>query len=1784
MATDGGENQRSRQLLENNPRGLAQQWLQCRESTALKEKLFNYWSNQVPAIYFLNEVDKEQDAKANVLLYSPLEWFICGGKDPKTTFKELKQSDDPPKLCGRVFKMGEPTYSCRDCAVDPTCVFCIDCFQKSAHTTHRYRMSTSGGGGFCDCGDAEAWKKHHSCEIHTVSHEQPTQSPLERLPSGFRTRAEMLFNIALNYAYDLSVWAQSDTLPTGLQPSTVNDTYCTMLFNDEVHTYDQVIDTLKKAIDCTHKEAVEFATVVDREGRSSVCNGNFRLCEQARSIIQRSTSRHGNKALKVHVMHTSVVAHQMFAMNLLSWLTEIMAHSDGLRQVLCLECMKPHQDKGKVLIENVMLVDSKLWKVARNQWHQLIMCSVLMDQGFKKQFAVLYTKNYAQLQRDFMQDDHDHAVSITSLSVQMFTVPTLSRMLIMEHDLLSVLLSTFSEFCGPIKRSEGKSSFEKTSLQQNFRRIQYTLIDVRYVLSTKPDEWEPKLREKFVQGITWLLELLSALQGMDAVTRQVGQHIEVEPEWETAFNLQIKIGSCVSMILDWCSTDRTVLVEVYRETMKRLTQISGPFRTAKRKIAGHESNCVVYDVATQPVSVHLPISRFLTGLHVHLQKHRVSYYSEGFLPNQPLSPSEMLEEPLRTQVMIAQVQAGMWRRNGYALLNQIYYYHNVRCQQEMQDRDIQMLQIGSSLMDSNEYIITLLNKFGLINAMKNQSDRDPSLEDSQKQIHIDMLTEEFLGLLIVILGERYTDGIGNVTYEDRVQREVIHQLCVGPMSHSELAKALPEDHNHETGLENVIATVATFKKPGATGKGLYELKQEYYSHFNPFFYHYSKSEQSKAEEAQRKRKKSSGDGDALPPPMPLSYTSAFKSISKLLQCDVLVYALATILRRACTSKIRGWTETMIQRVLYLIGMALQEEKLYHANNEDFGFVAKATSELPWQHNLKEGCLSCLNPSPGKTKGNPTLLGLLETLAKMQRVEEHKDLLAWILKTFAEVQQAKGRETTSVKVTKDLDAEEEKKRKAELAKQRRARIMAQMSAMQRNFIKENAELFEETSTELDSAAPMSVAMDTSEAALDVPIAVGANRSKPLEQGVSKCTCILCQEDQEVTLDGRAMVLAALVQRSTVLSKTRGKNITDSENFDPMFMPPDLYCGTHISTCGHIMHWDCWQRFFESVVAKEQRRPLRFRAHLSFDVDKNEFLCPLCESLSNAVIPLLPNSGSPTTPSQQSMEKPNDIEVSYNEWLEGIQSILQASQESAARQQEQQKEQESPEDGSLMDPCPLPSLTRMMAQTLADNFQLLFEYVYATPSQFSDSISEMIRIFARSTYVVGLGLMPHDEDPRVPLVAWTTCAYTIHAIENLLRDEGKPLFGALSSRQTDCLGALVRFAAVCGNVTNTTQCKKHALRLLSGLTGMDDPVNKLPCILEMDMFTLMVSICLSVPLLNCEDSRSVSTIHVSGEGINHQSVLQATLTAHIIQILLSASFTIDDTEMEQEDDNEAQQLLEIYKKLYTLTGVASTTTPSAWQLLFHVKKACLPFLRCAAMFFHFLNGIVSPATLHELGIDEFEPLCQYLAMPTNLTQLFDIETTPQMKVILERWCQHPDMKTKLSAEQQPALIRYPITVNQLISLPQDYSQLINTISLFMCPKSSGSDSRAPTLCLICGKTLCSQSYCCQNDIDGDIVGACMAHTFTCGAGVGIFLRVRECQLILLSGKNKGCFFTPPYLDDYGETDQGLRRGNPLHLCQDRYRKLQKLWLLHGVPEEIAHQLESNTSLLTIDWQNL
>lgn len=87
-------------------------------------------------------------------------------------------------------------------------------------------------------------------------------------------------------------------------------------------------------------------------------------------------------------------------------------------------------------------------------------------------------------------------------------------------------------------------------------------------------------------------------------------------------------------------------------------------------------------------------------------------------------------------------------------------------------------------------------------------------------------------------------------------------------------------------------------------------------------------------------------------------------------------------------------------------------------------------------------------------------------------------------------------------------------RAKMAAEKRAKIMAQMAAMQKSFLAGNAHLIGEMDCDGSGAA----------AGVD-------EGQQPVKPTVSH-TCILCQQETPVKADGPALVLCALVQRSTI----------------------------------------------------------------------------------------------------------------------------------------------------------------------------------------------------------------------------------------------------------------------------------------------------------------------------------------------------------------------------------------------------------------------------------------------------------------------------------------------------------------------------------------------------------------------------------------------------------------------------------------------------------------------------
>lgn len=257
--------------------------------------------------------------------------FVCGtSQESKQLQQEQQQSTstndaDVPleyresqrgKACGHVFKKGEAVYRCRTCGLDDTCVMCSTCFKETHnpddpnfdHRSHDTSFHiASGSGGCCDCGDPEAWKVPLYCQYHSPlgtlqgdnlqsqdakPEESQIVTPLpESLVQAMKTTLGTCLDFVID-TFELSPTAtamdQSNTFKsedyivkadppietrqsiTGEQIPDDNfgPLYSLVLWNDEVHSYQEVIETVSEACSVSRGAARRVAERVDAHVRS----------------------------------------------------------------------------------------------------------------------------------------------------------------------------------------------------------------------------------------------------------------------------------------------------------------------------------------------------------------------------------------------------------------------------------------------------------------------------------------------------------------------------------------------------------------------------------------------------------------------------------------------------------------------------------------------------------------------------------------------------------------------------------------------------------------------------------------------------------------------------------------------------------------------------------------------------------------------------------------------------------------------------------------------------------------------------------------------------------------------------------------------------------------------------------------------------------------------------------------------------------------------------------------------------------------------------------------------------------------------------------------------------------------------------------------------------------------------------------------------------------------------------------------------------------------------------
>lgn len=651
--------------------------------------------------------------------------------------------------------------------------------------------------------------------------------------------------------------------------------------------------------------------------------------------------------------------------------------------------------------------------------------------------------------------------------------------------------------------------------------------------------------------------------------------------------------------------------------------------------------------------------------------------NDEYIHDALLNPEDLLlamfDYPLRVCAWLAQMKAGMWVRNGLSLRHQMSQYRGVSSRDFAYYRDIFMLQTALVICDSSRVLASMADRFGVVDWMTRNYVPRAGYDDAQ----VLDVTEDFIHLLVILLTDRTSltaiDDSESMMREN-IRRDVAHVLCFKPLSFSDLSTRLSDKLLDSDLFQPVLEEVADFRPPeGLNDTGTFELKSDYIDLIDPYSAHYSKNQRDEAETVYRQwmaKKTGKKESDIVYEPRLRPITagvfSDLPSFTKTPLFAQIVHQCLdyVVVSRECTPNIPSTrVETFLQVVLHLILTAALEDNTNEGDAFSQSFVSNALSR-----------------ARATQAGNLTVVGLLEKISAMGEFSACGPKIRHILKRFWNKRpDTYHMATATLKFPFDrvdtnspaIDTDNEKEIKKRQALERQARVMAQFQQQQQNFLNSQGAIDWGEDDDLSDVEP------------------GPESSS--EAKVWKYpsgTCILCQEE---TNDSRLYGTFALLQESSILRQTdvrdadwvrealktpssldrsaedirpfgvAGENRTLVKRLDSTgrevisekiglskgFNAKNTLRGPVSTSCGHIMHYSCFEVYFS---ATQRRHTQQIARNHPERLPLKEFVCPLCKALGNAFLPITWKGTEETYPgalkTTVSFERFLDTEIKFS----------------------------------------------------------------------------------------------------------------------------------------------------------------------------------------------------------------------------------------------------------------------------------------------------------------------------------------------------------------------------------------------------------------------------------------------------------------------------------------------------------------------------------------------------------
>ncbi|GMF32645.1 unnamed protein product [Phytophthora fragariaefolia] len=666
-----------------------------------------------------------------------------------------------------------------------------------------------------------------------------------------------------------------------------------------------------------------------------------------------------------------------------------------------------------------------------------------------------------------------------------------------------------------------------------------------------------------------------------------------------------------------------------------------------------------------------------------------------------------LVEPVLQAIMWdAQVHSGLWVRNGMSVINHSMNYGEPPFCARFRDLDLLLLQFSFQLLGVDWVMASILDRFDV------EEWYEATQSSDAKEAEL-MVTEclTLLSQLASELPPKVSDGDAMRSLIPYLRREIVQRLCVGPCAHSDLSKIanefflsrenlFPVNFSGGPVLDQILKEVcaeAGFSASSAGGdssapgggKFQYRLKPELYAEYNPTFVHLTRKQHESAHEnwfqhrlrSSKKREQEQVDGS---PNNTHSTWLDYPMVNMFLPCP-LGFRLSRIsilhedVRRLVYESLwRATTDahssiSVLSRAVHLFTLQLYvvEDVRYFqtmapASDAECFELQRACriveSFIEWVPQEQSGLYIGTEPRCAilylLLKLNPwSSHGGSASMTKLDGDQKHEigRGIDWLLHRLSRISPECKSVVEQHQVT-EQESRDEAARKLALAQRRKEaqmRAIRQMQQRQAAFAEQMKAMANETEniaggddeTGAEGEREKHTRSGSDAAGDDSDVEMGESESS-MTDDAPVVECAMCHS---VNSENSFMCYVGFAQCSPVLSRLNGGSHGQflSTPMDEMHVGEDI--PVHVRLCGHSVHHTCWESYHTSQFQRAITGGHHRHALNAVDVTKKEFLCPLCKSISNVLIPTTTDEVGKFLPS---IQRPGPINGSVDRAMSDV----------------------------------------------------------------------------------------------------------------------------------------------------------------------------------------------------------------------------------------------------------------------------------------------------------------------------------------------------------------------------------------------------------------------------------------------------------------------------------------------------------------------------------------------------